>query len=84
MKRPRLAVCSSASFYRQVITLSDEIEALDIAVILPKTAQNMKQAGRENEEAIADWSKAPEGYHGKALLIREHILTKSPIAMRFL
>ena len=72
MKRPRLAVCSSASFYRQVITLSDEIEALDIAVILPKTAQNMKQAGHENEEAIADWSKAPEGYHGKALLIREH------------
>jgi len=72
MKHPRLAVCSSASFYSQVIALSDEIEALGIEVILPKTARNMKQAGRKNEETITDWLKAPEGYQGKAQLIREH------------
>jgi len=32
----------------------------------------MKAEGRENDEAITDWSTAPEGYHGKAKLIREH------------
>lgn len=41
-------------------------------VILPKTAARMKAEGRQNDEAITDWSAAPEGHHGKALLIREH------------
>lgn len=71
-RKPKLAVCSSASFYKTVIALSYELEALDIKVILPKTAQKMKQEGRENDEAITDWSSSPIGYHGKALLIREH------------
>lgn len=71
-KKPKLAVCSSASFYKTVIELSYELEALNLTVILPKTAQKMKQEGRENDEAITDWSNSPIGYHGKALLIREH------------
>ncbi|MBL8121299.1 hypothetical protein JNM87_00930 [Candidatus Saccharibacteria bacterium] len=71
-KKPKLAVCSSASFYKTVIELSYELEALNIDVVLPKTAQKMKQEGRENDEAIIDWSSSPVGYHGKALLIREH------------
>jgi len=71
-RKPKLAVCSSASFYKIVIALSYELEVLDIEVILPKTAQKMKQEGRENDEVITDWSSSPIGYHGKALLIREH------------
>lgn len=68
----KLAVCSSASFYTEVIALSYKIEELGFEVVLPKTAQKMKQEGRENDEAITDWSKSPIGYHGKAELIREH------------
>ena len=71
-QKPKLAVCSSASFYKIVIALSYELEALSIDVIMPKTAQKMKQEGRENDEASIDWSNNPIGYHGKALLIREH------------
>lgn len=71
-RKPKLAVCSSASFYKTVIALSYELEALIIEVILPKTAQKMKQEGRENDEAITDWSNSPIGYHGKAILIRQH------------
>lgn len=67
-----LAICASASFYPQVIAVSDDIEKLGITVILPKTAAKMKAEGHGNSEVITDWSKAPEGYHGKALLIREH------------
>ncbi len=71
-KKPKVAVCSSASFYKTVIELSYELEALSLTIILPKTAQKMRQKGRENDEAITDWSSSPIGYHGKALLIREH------------
>jgi hypothetical protein len=68
----KLAVCSSANFYTEVIALSYKIEELGFEVVLPKTAQKMKQEGRENDEAITDWSKSPMGYHGKAELFREH------------
>lgn len=71
-KQFKLAICSSASFYTQVIALSYKIEELGPDVILPKTAQKMKDEGRENDEAKTDWSESPVGYHGKAELIREH------------
>lgn len=71
-RKPKLAVCSSASFYKAVIELSYKLEELDVDVVLPKTAQKMKREGRENDEAATDWSSSPIGYHGKALLIREH------------
>lgn len=67
-----IAVCSSASFYTQVIAFSDKLEEQGINVVLPKTAAKMKAKGSDNNEAIIDWSVAPQGYRGKAMLIREH------------
>lgn len=67
-----LAICSSASFYTEVIAFSGELEKLGINVILPKTAAKMKAESRENDEAQIDWSNASIGYHGKSLLIRGH------------
>lgn len=72
MAKLNLAICSSASFYTEVIAFSNELEKLGINVILPKTAAKMKAEGRENDEAKTDWSKTSVGYHGKAELIREH------------
>ena len=69
---PSIAVCSSASFYDEVIKMSYEIEALGLNPVLPKTAERMKQNKNQNIEAVTDWSKSDIGYHGKALLIREH------------
>lgn len=67
-----IAICSSSSFYTQVIAFSRELERLGVNVILPKTAANMKAEGRENEEVNKDWSKTSAGYHGKAILVRQH------------
>jgi hypothetical protein len=72
MTKLNLAICSSASFYTEVIAFSYELEGLGINVILPKTAAKMKREGRENDEVYTDWSTASIGYHGKALLIRKH------------
>lgn len=67
-----LAICASASFYTEVINFSYQLEKLGLIVVLPKTATKMKAGNGDNKEVIIDWSIAPEGYHGKALLIREH------------
>jgi hypothetical protein len=72
MSKFNLAICASASFYKEVIEFSYKLEKLDINVILPKTAEKMKKEHRENDEVKTDWSVAPVGYHGKALLIRGH------------
>lgn len=61
---PKLVVCSSASFYKTVVTLSYELEALGIDVVLPKNAQKMKEEG--------DQPSRPIGHAEKAMLIRTH------------
>jgi len=72
MKKLNLAVCASASFYKEVIEFSYKLEDLGINVILPMTAAKMKLEGRENDEAKTDWATADVGYHGKSVLIRQH------------
>ncbi len=65
-------ICASASSYRRVIDACKDFDALGIRFVLPKTAEKMRSAGDANIEAVTDWSAAPDGYHGKSLLIREH------------
>lgn len=79
MTKLNLAICSSASFYNDVITFSYKLEDLGINVILPKTAAKMKAEGGKNNEANTDWSKTAIDYYGKAALIRGHFdeITKS-------
>lgn len=72
MSKMKIAICSSASFYPQVIAFCDELEALNLEVILPKTAANMRADRSKNIEAVTDWTNSDIGYHGKAILIREH------------
>lgn len=72
MSKLNLAVCASASFYKEVIAFSYELEKLGVNVILPMTAAKMKSEHRENDEATIDWATADAGYHGKAMLIRGH------------
>jgi len=68
----KLAICSSASFYKDVIEFCSSLENLGITVILPKTAAKMRAEGKENDESVTDWSSHSEGYHGKSLLMRQH------------
>lgn len=72
MTKLNLAICASASFYKEVIEFSYKLEDLGINVILPMTAAKMKSEQRENDEAKTDWATADIGYHGKSTLIRGH------------
>lgn len=72
MTKLNLAVCASASFYKEVIAFSYKLEDLGLNVILPMTAAKMKAENRENDEIKTDWATADIGYHGKSVLIRQH------------
>lgn len=45
----KLAVCSSASFYTEVITLSYQLEGLGLQTVLPKTARKMREECHETD-----------------------------------
>jgi len=68
----KLAICASAAFYTNVIDYSYTLEDAGFDVVLPKTAANMKAGKLDHREIVSDWNKHPQGYHGKALLIRGH------------
>lgn len=70
--KPKIAICSSAKFYTEIIALSYKIADLGIEAVLPNTAEKMKQEGRENDEATTDWATSSLGYHGKSEFIRAH------------
>lgn len=40
-----IVICSSASFYKQAVNVQAELEKLGFKVIIPATAERMKQSG---------------------------------------
>lgn len=65
MSKPTIAICASASKYEKVIAAADEIERLGINVVLPKTAENMKQSSELTKGFSVDSQT-------KATLMRGH------------
>lgn len=72
MKKPKLAICASATIYSEVIPLSAKVALLGYEVVLPATAEAMKSRGATNTEAAVDWSKIADRYGYKAELMRGH------------
>ncbi|MDQ5913708.1 MAG: hypothetical protein QG623_327 [Patescibacteria group bacterium] len=69
-KVARIAVCSSASLYNELIALSREIDNTKIDLVLPDMAERMKNGSADSNEAKINWSEVGYGY--KASLIRGH------------
>lgn len=40
-----VTICSSASFYEQVVDMANNLEQLGVSIILPHIASVMKQSG---------------------------------------
>src|SRR5690606_27675415 len=67
-----LVICSSATFYEHVANITDQLEAQGLAVVIPKTAERMKETGDFNVEKIKTWVNNPDDYSIKAEYIRGH------------
>jgi len=59
MKIKSIAICSSASFYRKVLEIEDQLRELGFEVFIPKGANEMKKSGcfKVSKPWIRDRSK---------------------------
>ena len=68
-----IAICSSASFYREVLAIERQLIERGMKVRIPVTAQKMGRTGDFNVENIKTWFKDPRMYTRKAFLMRHHL-----------
>lgn len=67
-----ITICSSANFYRQAVEIQTVFEKLGYKVIIPETAQKMKQSGDYEVSHYKTWFADDNDYHKKAALMRGH------------
>ncbi len=69
-----IVVCSSASFYENVIKIQNELKDLGFKVVVPLTANKMKKTGDFKVETYKTWMERPEDYKRKAYLTKKHFI----------
>lgn len=67
-----LTICSSASFYRKVLSLQKQLQQLGFSVKIPKTAYIMKRTGNFDAADYKTWHGNPNDYKKKTALIKAH------------
>ncbi len=67
-----ITICSSASFYRQVLNVERELKQRGFKVKIPFTALKMKKSGNFEVSAYKLWFKNPKWYARKRFLMTHH------------
>lgn len=71
-KDKTIVICSSASFYKQVIETEKKLKELGFKVKVPLTATKMKNTGDFRVETYKTWMERPKDYKRKAYLTQKH------------
>lgn len=67
-----IALCASASFYKEALEIENALKKLGFNVTIPYTARLMKKTGDFNVASYTTWFTNPKDYKKKALLIQKH------------
>ncbi len=67
-----VVICSSASFYKQVIEVRDILKKKGLKVLAPLTAGKMEKSGDFRVETYKTWHKNVDDYSRKAFLTMHH------------
>ena len=67
-KMGSITICSSASFYKQVLEVEAELKKLGFKVLIPLTANKMKRNKDFRVERYKIWYKDASAYKRKAFL----------------
>lgn len=68
----KITICSSASFYREVLGIEKKLKELGFKVQIPITANRMKKSGDFNVDNYKIWFKDPRNYKIKTKLTKLH------------
>lgn len=63
-----ITICSSASFYKDVLDIQKQLRKLGFKVLIPQTANNMKKSGNFNVEHYKTWFRNKDDYKKKQSL----------------
>jgi len=69
----KIVICSSASFYKEILPIQAELEALGHEVVIPITAEQMRNIGNFRVEDYKTWFDNPEDFHKKTDLMKRHL-----------
>ena len=72
MAAPVITICSSANFYKQAVDIQEALNRSGIKVIVPSTAERMKQSGDYDVSHYKTWYENEDDYHRKTFLMTEH------------
>lgn len=67
-----ITICSSANFYRQAVDIQALLARKGYRVLIPDTAEKMKQSGDYDVSHYKTWFADANDYHKKAALMRGH------------
>ena len=71
-KKKTIVICSSASFYKNVIQVEKDLKKLGFFVKIPNVANHMKKTGDFDVSKIKTWVKNPKDYDKKNALMVTH------------
>jgi hypothetical protein len=71
-KAKTIVLCSSASFYKQVIEVRDALKKMGFKVLAPLTAGKMERTGDFKVETYKTWFKDSNAYDRKKFLTKHH------------
>ncbi len=67
-----ITICSSASFYKQVLQVEKKLTSLGFNVVVPAVARIMEKNGIFEVEHYKTWYKNKNDYHKKTKLVIDH------------
>lgn len=67
-----ITICSSANFYKQAVDIQAQLASQGYTVLIPDTAEKMKQTGDFDVSHYKTWFADANDYHKKAALMRGH------------
>src|SRR3989338_654847 len=68
-----ITICSSASFYREVIEIKNELRKQGFTVFVPVTALKMQKSGDYTVAKHKVWYDNPKMYHQKTAKMKGHL-----------
>jgi len=71
-KKRHIVVCSSASFYKQVLEVRKLLVGAGFKVTIPLVAGIMEKSGDFRVETYKTWFKDPKTYNRKSFLFRDY------------
>lgn len=72
MRKKIITICSSASFYKEVLEIEKKLKKLGFSVKIPATAQKMKRSGNYKVEDYKVWFRNEKAYKMKTRLMNGH------------